>query len=104
MARSDTQFKAGGKPGPGRPKGRKDHVPRSFKEALKRAFEDVWNDDPEIVKAAIRWGLAAKPPSSFQYLQLMHFYTLGKPAETLKLKGQVIGPPIQIVPPGGDAA
>ena len=80
--------------GPGRPAGRKNNVPGSFKKALQSVFETIHSDRPELIRQAIEKGLAARPPASYQYLQLALAYSLGKPATKLELSGQVELPTI----------
>jgi hypothetical protein len=41
-------------------------------------------DEYEAGKAAMRAGLLADPPKSFQYLQLAAHYLDGKPADTMR--------------------
>ena len=71
--------------GPGRPKGRHNTVPTSFKRSLAGAFEQLEHEQPDLFKAALEAGLKAKPPRSFQYLQLWAHYRLGKPADTINV-------------------
>lgn len=72
--RRSTTWKKGVKPpkrSPGRPKGSKDVVPRTFKGSVKRIWEEVATENPELLYAAMVKGLKAPAPKSFQYLQLL---------------------------------
>jgi hypothetical protein len=83
--RSTTWSADNAKPGPGRPKGSPDKVPRALKASIRRVIEEIASDDPELIRAAVRAGLSAPPPKSFPYLQLAAFYVDGKPVEDVKL-------------------
>lgn len=72
--------------GPGRPRGSRDRVPRTLKASIKRIAADIAGKDPDLIENAIRDGLKAKPPASFQYLQLAAHYLDGKPGETVEHK------------------
>ena len=80
--------------GPGRPKGSQNKVPGDFKASLRRVFEELHTTNPTLIRRAVEQGLRAKPPGSFQYLQLALAYSLGKPATKLELSGQVELPTI----------
>ena len=56
--------------GPGRPKGSKDSIPRTFRASIKKVFEDIATTEPKLIKKAVREGLASVPPKSFAYVQL----------------------------------
>jgi hypothetical protein len=86
--RRSTTWKKGEKPpkrSPGRPKGSKDVVPRTFKGTIKRIFEDVATENPEVIHAAILKGLKAPAPKSFAYLQLMTVTIDGREAQAVPL-------------------
>jgi hypothetical protein len=68
---------------PGRPKGAKDRVPRSFKGSIKAIFEEIASQDPELIYKAVEKGLKAPAPKSFQYLQLVTAYIDGKPTDAV---------------------
>lgn len=73
-----------GTPGPGRPKGSKDVVPRTFKASVKAVLEKIQSEDPGLIEKAIRKGLAGNPREAFVYVQLAAHYFDGKPIETIK--------------------
>lgn len=75
----------------GRPKGAKDKVPRSFKASVRRVYEELGSSDPTLLMDAVRRGLKAAPPKSYQYLQLGAYYLDGKPVETVKLRPDLSG-------------
>lgn len=55
----------------GKPKGAKDHVPRSFKASLRAVYDEVLSEDPDILKAAVIRGLRArKPKEAFPYVRI----------------------------------
>jgi len=75
--------------GRGRPKGTKNIVPPSFKASLKKIFKDIATEDPAMLRKALEDGLSAKPPYSFQYLQLAAHYIDGKPSDKVEHDGNV---------------
>lgn len=87
--------------GPGRPKGARNKVPASFKASIKKVFEDVATDDPELIKAAVLRGLKGKPRESFPFLQLAAHYIDGKPADTVNVNGAQAATPWVVVLPAG---
>ena len=76
-----------GNPGPGRPKGSRDKVFRTFKASVRTIFLDVAENDPALLREAIILGIQATPPKSFPYLQLAAHYLDRKPVERLQIKG-----------------
>jgi hypothetical protein len=94
LRRSTTWTTETVKPGPGRPKGSHDKIPRSVKASIRAVFEEVATEDPELIRRAVRAGLEAPPPKSFPYLQLAAFYVDGRPVEDIKLQ---IEPPKPVV-------
>lgn len=68
MARSSTSFQKGGKPGPGRPKGSKDRVPRG---ALRRAYKEFMEcrGGFEMMVEAIQRGIR-DPKRALGFLEL----------------------------------
>lgn len=72
--------------GPGRPKGSKDRVPRSFKSGVIAAYERIESDDPQLIERAIRAGLEGKQP--FPWVSLYAQYTASKPKERVELTGK----------------
>lgn len=86
-------FKTGGRdfqlgaPGPGRPKGSRDKVPRTFKASVRAIFAEVAAEQPGLLRDAILRGIQADPPKSYPYLQLAAHYLDGKPAERPHLTG-----------------
>jgi hypothetical protein len=93
MPRNTTGLKRGG---PGRPKGRRNNVPKSFKVSIKQVFEKVATDDPKLIEKAVLRGLKGKPRESFPFLQLAAYYIDGKPIENVKLHTPAMLPPMQI--------
>jgi hypothetical protein len=83
--------------GPGRPAGRRNKVPPSVKASVKAVLEEVAGSNREEIKAAILKGVNSKPPHSLRYVEVIAHYVDGKPAETIKLKGPVLLPPMQIL-------
>jgi hypothetical protein len=94
MPRNTSGLRRGG---PGRPKGRKNKVPPSVKASVKEVLEEVAGNNREEIRAAILKGINSKPPHSLRYVEVIAHYVDGKPAETVKLKGPAILPPMQIV-------
>ena len=92
MARNTTGLRRGA--GPGRPPGSRNKVSGDFKKALRDVFEEIHTTHPTLIRRAVEKGLRARPPGSFQYLQLALAYSLGKPANKLELSGQVELPTI----------
>jgi hypothetical protein len=101
MARTSGAFKPGHPKRGGRKKGTPNRVPSGLKASLRRAFEEVVSEEYAAVKAAVRAGLLARPPKSFQYVQLAADYLDGKPVDHLDIKPSQ---PIYILPPGTDPA
>lgn len=73
-------------PGPGRPSGSPDTVPRRVKASIRTVLQDIVTDDPALIRDAIVKGLRAPPPKSFPYLQLAAAYVDGKPADKLQIR------------------
>ena len=71
--------------GPGRPKGSKDSIPRTFRASIKKVFEDIASTEPTLIEKAVRAGLASAPPKSFAYVQLAAHYLDGKPTDKVDL-------------------
>lgn len=94
-----SNLKRGGSPG--RPKGSRDKVTRTFKASIKHVFEEVATEDPELIRTAVLRGLRGRPREAFPYVQLAAFYLDGKPAETIKLNAPPMQPPYVIIPPPG---
>jgi hypothetical protein len=65
----------------GRRKGAKDRIPRTFKASVRAIFEEVAATHPQMLRDAVTKGLAAPPPKSYPYLQLLAHYVDGKPTE-----------------------
>jgi len=68
MARNTTGLRRGA--GPGRPPGSRNKVSGDFKKALRDVFEEIHTTHPTLIRRAVEKGLRARPPGSFQYLQL----------------------------------
>lgn len=73
-------FKKGNR---GRPRGAKDKFPRG---SIKAIYVGLAQGRPELFGRAIVAGISAKPPFSFQYLQLGAYYIDGKPVETIRVQ------------------
>jgi hypothetical protein len=73
--------------GPGRPRGCRDKVPKSFKASIKHVFEDIAATDPALIRKAILKGLKGRPREAFPYVQLAAAYIDGKPADTVNITG-----------------
>lgn len=67
--------------GPGRPKGSRDKIPRSFRASVAQLYRDLADEQPELYRDAIERGLRSEPPKSFPYLQLAASYIDGKPRD-----------------------
>ena len=87
-----TSWKPGQAPKSHRPKGAKDKVPRSLKASIRAICRAIGTEKPEVIERALLEGIKARPPKSFQYLQLWAHYTDGKPGDGNDL------------PPGADRA
>ena len=70
----------------GRPRGVKSKVPQALMDALVKA---MYRRDPEMIEKCLRAGLEADPPGSYQYLQLVMHYHVGKPTEKIQHSGQI---------------
>ncbi len=93
MGRSSTSFKKGyagafkkgqsGNPA-GRPRGKKDKVPRSVKKKFIE-FAKEFTDSDEFQRAVKRGALKGQP----KHIELLLHYGQGKPAETVNLNAEV---------------
>lgn len=81
-----TSWEKGKSRGRGRPLGSKDTIPRSVKGSIKRIFEEVATDNPELIRKAIEDGLKARAPKSAPYLTLAAAYVDGKPRDTVAVE------------------
>lgn len=85
MPRNTSGLKRGG---PGRTKGSKDAVPRSFKASIRAVFEDLLSKDPKILQAAVLRGLSSrKPKEAFLYVRLFADLT-GELKHQIELTGK----------------
>lgn len=73
----------------GKPRGAKDHFPRSAKKAVEGLLGQFGNDIT-LLKRVLQRGLDAKPPTSFPYLRLIVEQQLGAPDQSITLKDRVI--------------
>lgn len=73
----------------GKPKGAKDHYPRSAKRAVEALLEK-FGTDTELLENVLKEGLTAKPPTSFPYFKLLVEQQLGAPDQSISLKDRVI--------------
>ena len=87
MARNTSGLRRGGTKSPGRPKGRRDKVPRSLKMAFRDVYEQLASENPKVILRAIKRGLEAPPPASAAYLRIWSEYQLGRPVERVELGG-----------------
>jgi hypothetical protein len=86
--------------GPGRPKGSKDRIPKSFKASIARAYEELANEDPNLYKDRIRRDVKSGRGSvGFHHIQLAAYYLDGKPVETVKVNGVAAAPIVVVLPP-----
>ena len=69
---------------PGRPHGAKDSPPRGFKASVMRLYEELLEERPQDIKAAIKKKLLK---ADFPHLQMAAHYFDGKPAEVHRLEG-----------------
>jgi len=88
--------------GPGRPKGSKDRVTRTFKASIRQVFEEIASEDPDLIKTAVLRGLRGRPRESFPYVQLAAHYIDGKPADTVEVKSKSGSPCVVVLAPGVD--
>lgn len=73
----------------GKPKGAKDHFPRSAKRAVEGLLEQ-FGTDTALIGRVLREGLAAKAPSSFPYLRLVIEQSVGMPEQGVSLTTKVV--------------
>lgn len=86
MPRNTSGLKRGG---PGRTKGSKDAVPRSFKASIRAVFDDLLSKDPKILQAAVLRGLSSrKPKEAFLYVRLFADLT-GELKQQIELSGSI---------------
>jgi len=72
-----------GTPGPGRPKGSKDKIPRA---SMKAALNVLANSKMGMLMQNFERGFKARPPHSAPYFRLAFEYLDGKPPQTLEVK------------------
>jgi hypothetical protein len=73
----------------GRKKGTKNSIPPTLKASVKAIYKELSEKKPELFRKAIEDGIQAKPPYSFQYLQLGAHYLDGKPADKVENSGSI---------------
>lgn len=73
----------------GRPKGAKDRLPRSAKQAVAGLLEKL-GSDVELIESVLKKGLAARAPSSFPYLRLLVEQNVGAPDQNVNTKTTVV--------------
>lgn len=73
----------------GKPKGAKDHYPRSAKHAVTKLLEDFGND-VDLIGDVLRKGLTARAPSSFPYLKLVIEQNAGAPDANVNLVTKIV--------------
>lgn len=91
MARNTSGLRRGG---PGRPKGVQNKATREIKDFGEKLLKS--KEYRDALKARI---IAGEAP---QMEQLLHHYTYGKPAETVKMDPPLQGPPVIVVAPGAN--
>lgn len=78
--------------GPGRPKGRRNTVPGSFKASIRGLYEKLAKEEPALFEAAIRRDLSnRRGTAAFHHVQLAAFYLDGKPKDRIEHSGEVGG-------------
>lgn len=75
--------------GKGRRKGSKHKLDPTLKASVKAIYKELSQTKPELFKEAIENGIKAKPPYSFQYLQLGAHYLDGKPKDMVEFDAAV---------------
>ena len=85
---------------PGRPKGTRNKIPRSFKSSIALLFQELGQEDRARWKAAIRRVMRLGGRTAFPYYQMAAHYLDGKPVERVQVEGTQ---PIQIIMPGAEA-
>ena len=79
--------------GPGRPRGSKNRVPPTVKDAFHTVYHQILSEEPDLIMAAVYRGLQSKKPQeTYPYLQLASYYGYGKPVETVKHQGDAQHP------------
>jgi len=79
--------------GPGRPRGSKNRVPPTVKDAFHTVYHQILSEEPDLIMAAVYRGLQSKKPAeAFAYLQIASHYCYGKPVETVKHQGDAQHP------------
>ena len=73
----------------GKPKGAKDHHPRSAKQAIRKLLDD-FGGDVELITAVLNAGLKARAPASFPYLRLVVEHQLGQPDLAINQKTTIV--------------
>ena len=73
----------------GRQKGTKNSITPSLKASVKAIYKHLADTKPQMLQRAIEDGIQAKPPYSFQYLQLGAHYLDGKPADKVENTGSI---------------
>ena len=86
MARSGGTW---GKGQGGKPKGAKDHFPRSAKRIVEGLLED-YGCDLTLLDRAMRRGLEAKPGTSAPYCTMVIEHLKGAPDQAISLKDKVV--------------
>ena len=92
MPQNTTGLRRGVTRSPGRPKGSKNRTPRKFIDAIAHVYQDIHDEDPHVIRKAIKRGIQAKPPQSFAYLQMLMHYERGQPTKRMELGGTDGGP------------
>lgn len=58
--------------GPGRKKGSKDAIPRTFKASVRAVYEEILSEDPDVLKTAILKGLQdRRSKDRFPYVRML---------------------------------
>ena len=81
--RTRTSWTPATAPRGGRKKGSRDLIPRSLKASVARVLADLVATEPDLIRRALRRGLAAPPPISLPYLRMAAEYLDGPPPDRL---------------------
>jgi hypothetical protein len=74
----------------GKPKGAKDHYPRSAKKLLEQLLEKYATEKLELIENALDQGLKAPAPASSAYLKIAIEHIKGAPDIVLNLKEKIV--------------
>ena len=75
---------------PGKPKGAKDRYPRSAKRAMELMLEAYALGKLPMVMQALDKGIAARPPSSARYIEMIIEHVKGLPDQKVDLASKIV--------------